>query len=110
MAGVFPFEAVMEPRLRSLGYREVVTRRDSLLGPSGTAVRGHEFHYSRMSGEEAPVERIYTVTGRLSGERTAEGFSTGGVIGSYIHLHWGSNPKVPRAFVEACAGPQDPEA
>ncbi len=110
MAGVFPFEAVMEPRLRSLGYREVVTRRDSLLGTAGTVIRGHEFHYSRMTGEGAPVERIYTVTGRLSGEQTAEGFSTGRVIGSYIHLHWGSNPEVPRAFVEACAGDSGPEA
>lgn len=104
MAGVFPFEAVMEPRLRSLGYREITTRRDSLLGPAETVVRGHEFHYSRMSGEVEDSEKIYAVTGRLSGESATEGFAAGGVLGSYIHLHWGSNPGAARAFVDACAG------
>ncbi|MCF8061489.1 MAG: cobyrinate a,c-diamide synthase [Deltaproteobacteria bacterium] len=105
MTGLFPFEAVMEPRLRSLGYREIMTTQDSPLGPAGTRARGHEFHYSRMKpGEEEP-RCIYAVTGRGSREETTrEGFLAEGALGSYIHLHWGSNTGAARAFVEACAG------
>jgi len=105
MAGLFPFEAVMEPRLRSLGYREINTTAGSPLGPAGTRVRGHEFHYSRMKAWEEEPNRIYAVTARGGREETIrEGFLTEGVLGSYIHLHWGSNPAAARAFVEACAG------
>jgi cobyrinic acid a,c-diamide synthase len=105
MAGIFPFEAVMEPRLRSLGYREVNTMEESPLGPAGTRVRGHEFHYSRMKDWEEEPNRIYEVSGREPRqEPIREGFLTGSVLGSYIHLHWGSNPAAARAFVEACAG------
>jgi cobyrinic acid a,c-diamide synthase len=105
MAGLFPFESVMEPRLRSLGYREVTTKAASPLGPAGTRVRGHEFHYSRMKDWEEEPDHIYAVTARGSRDETIrEGFLTQGVLGSYIHLHWGSNPAAARAFVEACAG------
>lgn len=103
MADVFPFDAIMETRLRSLGYREITTRRDSLLGPAGTCVRGHEFHYSRMTGAEEGHDPVYTVSGRLGLEEAEEGFSVEGALGSYIHLHWGSNPTAARSLVEACS-------
>ncbi len=103
MAGVFPFNAVMEPGLRSLGYREITTRRDGLLGPAGTRVRGHEFHYSTMTEGEGSNDPAYTVTARPGLEETVEGFSVGRALGSYIHLHWGSNPAVARSLVEACS-------
>lgn len=103
MAGVFPFEAVMETRLRSLGYREITTRRNSLFGPAGTRIKGHEFHYSRMIGGENSHDSVYTVTGRLGLKATEEGFSAGGALGSYIHLHWGSNPAAARSLVESCS-------
>ncbi len=103
MAGVFPFDAVMENRLRSLGYREITTRRPCLLGPAGTRVRGHEFHYSRMTDPGEEYDTVYSVTGRLGLEETEEGFSVGTALGSYIHLHWGSNPEAAGALVEACA-------
>ncbi|MGD8388319.1 MAG: cobyrinate a,c-diamide synthase [Desulfobacteraceae bacterium] len=104
MAGVFPVEATMEPRLRSLGYREITTNRESLLGPAGTKIRGHEFHYSRMEPcEETPMESVYRVTPRNGQDGIEAGFSINGVLGSYVHLHWGSNPAAAEAFVAACA-------
>jgi len=104
MAGVFPLEATMEPQLRSLGYREITTNRKSLLGPAGTTIRGHEFHYSRMEPyDEASVASVYRVAPRNGQEGIEEGLSINGVLGSYIHLHWGSNPGAAEAFVTACA-------
>jgi cobyrinic acid a,c-diamide synthase len=102
MAGVFPMAARMESRLHSLGYREIVTRKDSPLGPAGTRVRGHEFHYSRMEKAGESTERIYTLTDRKESGRGEEGFLRERVLGSYVHLHWGSNPDVARHFVDYC--------
>ena len=47
MAGLLPAAASMTDRL-TLGYRAAVTTTDSPLGPAGTVLRGHEFHYSTV--------------------------------------------------------------
>jgi len=102
MAGVFPMVCKMEPRLMALGYREITTREDSVLGPAGTTVRGHEFHYSNADLEDKGLSPIYKITDRKGIIRTREGFVKGRVLGSYIHLHWGSNPDVAGNLVEYC--------
>ena len=102
MAGVLPGEAVMHDRLRALGYVEVETQRDGLLGPAGTRFRGHEFRYSLLDGVPEAAPRAYEVQKRRNGERYPEGYVRGGVLGSYVHAHWASNPAVPAALVAAC--------
>lgn len=99
MSGVLPLRTVMLERRVTLGYREVETTRDSLLGPAGTRFRGHEFHWSKLRGRTS-ARRIYRWEGsRSSGE---EGYAQGHVLASYIHAHWGSNPHIPQRFVQAC--------
>jgi cobyrinic acid a,c-diamide synthase len=102
MAGVFPFTVRMLPRLKALGYREVTLAATGLLGPQGTTIRGHEFHYSEMVGEPIGVPCIYRLTSRKGGEAVAEGYSLRNVLASYVHLHFGSNPDVARNLVESC--------
>lgn len=102
MAGLFPMEMRMEKRLRALGYREVVTVRPCLLGPAGTVVRGHEFHYSGIAARTGEVACSYRVSDRKGAEGVPEGYAVGRVLGSYVHLHWGSNPEVARHFVKVC--------
>ncbi|MDO8786005.1 MAG: cobyrinate a,c-diamide synthase, partial [Syntrophales bacterium] len=104
MAGIFPLAAQMEKRLHALGYREVVTRENSILGPAGTRVRGHEFHYSRIreKGRGGFPESIYDMTNRKGCSGGDEGFVRERVLGSYVHLHLGSNPGVAGHFVDYC--------
>ncbi|EHJ49138.1 Cobyrinic acid A,C-diamide synthase [Solidesulfovibrio carbinoliphilus subsp. oakridgensis] len=102
MAGVFPLRAAMGERFAALGYREVTTREATLLGPAGTVVRGHEFHYSRLVGGSGAVPAVYAMTGRKGVIDVAEGFLAGRTLGSYVHLHFGSNPEAARQFVAAC--------
>jgi len=101
MCGVFPAAAKMLPRRRALGYRQVELSANGPLGPPGTRVRGHEFHYSEV--EMPPdVERCYRL-GRRNGEPAAiEGYRTQNVLGSYVHLHFGSNPQVAENLIEFC--------
>jgi cobyrinic acid a,c-diamide synthase len=106
MAGVFPFAATMGPRFSALGYREITTRRASLLGPAGTVARGHEFHYSRLTpppGASPDIDAIYSLSGRSGRLEAPEGFALGHVLGSYVHLHFGSNPDLAPAFAAAMA-------
>ncbi len=102
MAGIFPLSCHMEHRFRALGYREIVAKKASLLGPSGIVVRGHEFHYSRADTEGCSVISIYEVRDRRGKSHAIEGFMKDRVLASYIHLHWGSNPVVAENFVDYC--------
>jgi cobyrinic acid a,c-diamide synthase len=94
MCGVLDAKAGMTDRL-TLGYREARAPHDSPLAAAGTRVRGHEFHYSAVepgAGERPAWE--------LEG-RGPEGFVSGGVHASYLHLHWAATPEIPQRLVLA---------
>jgi len=99
MCGVLDHCTAMADRLVVLGYREVETTADSILGPAGTIFRGHEFHHSVLS-RPPTAPAIYAWSGYGGSGR--EGYVRGRVLASYIHAHWGGNPDIPRRLVAAC--------
>jgi len=101
MMGLVEGSAVMQPKLSALGYVEVETQSESILGPPGLRFRGHQFRYSRFSSELAPSR--YALRVRRDGSESLEGYGTGSVLASYVHAHWASNPEVAAGFVRACA-------
>ena len=105
MAGIFPFDAIMWGRFRALGYREVQTLQRTPLGEAGTVLRGHEFHYSSMQSEPGAAQSVYRVMDRRGEQREPQGFQLGSVLGSYIHVHFASNPECARFFVSICRAP-----
>ncbi|BCS88697.1 cobyrinate a,c-diamide synthase [Pseudodesulfovibrio sediminis] len=104
MAGVYPVRAEMSERFRALGYREITTQADTILGAAGIMVRGHEFHYSAIQDEPGvqSLLSVYAMTGRKGVIDAPEGFQIENTLGSYVHLHFGSHPEVARAFVRGC--------
>ena len=104
MAAIIPGVAVMSDRLQALGYVEVETRADSILGPAQTRFRGHQFRYSTLedAGDGDRIERIYDVAPRWGGAPFAEGYRIGNVVASYVHAHWASNPAIAEALIRSC--------
>ena len=103
MVGFFPFRAAMGKRFAALGYRQATVRAACPLGPAGTILRGHEFHYSSLTGDDGSVPGVYALSGRQGALATREGFLLGQTLGSYVHLHFGSDPGAAGRFVAACA-------
>jgi cobyrinic acid a,c-diamide synthase len=105
MASIIPGVAVMSDRLQALGYVEVETRADSILGPAHTRFRGHQFRYSTLEDADRTkhIDRIYSVAPRWGGMPFDEGYRIGKLVGSYVHAHWASNPAVAEALVSACS-------
>lgn len=87
MCGVLDATASMTGGL-TLGYREAKAIGDSPLGPSGTPMRGHEFHYSRLHPPAGPTPAWAFDDGRL------EGFASGAIHASYLHCHWAAFPQL----------------
>jgi cobyrinic acid a,c-diamide synthase len=96
MAGVVAGQAVMTERL-TLGYRDAVTTAGTPVGPQGTRIRGHEFHYSTVS----PPGAALLLSSRW-GQRT-DGWATPTLLATYLHHHPGGDPTPIAAFAAACA-------
>jgi cobyrinic acid a,c-diamide synthase len=101
MVGLLPATVRMQPRRLTIGYREVRFAADNPLGVAGTVARGHEFHYSTLDPVPERVPRVWSLEGR-HGDARAEGYLIHRALMSYVHLHFASNPDLPRAFVALC--------
>lgn len=101
MAGVFPRRAVMTGKLQTFGYAEAEFCRDTILGPAGTRVRTHEFHYSRIEPEDG-TEGCYRMR-KDDAKPWHSGLTLDNVLAAYPHIHFYSNPSLARNFLARCA-------
>lgn len=103
MLDLLPARTVMQKRLAALGYVTWRAGAPTLLGPAGTEVRGHEFHYSRLE----PLGPLTLLAGlHREGEAAKpDGFCQGGLLAGYAHLHFASNPEAATALLSLDDGP-----
>jgi cobyrinic acid a,c-diamide synthase len=100
MVGVLPTTAVMGKRL-TLGYREATALQDSSLLSAGEVVWGHEFHRSQLTAN--PEKPLFQTRGyHPQSSVNTEGWQQSQLHASYIHLHWGGCPEIPRQFLQRC--------
>jgi cobyrinic acid a,c-diamide synthase len=96
MVGIVPAKVEMTARLVDFGYCKIRTSQNSILGPSGTFARGHQFHYSRCAGGSGHAYQV------IQGQRQySEGFIFPNGVASYIHLHFLSNPALARNMLNS---------
>jgi cobyrinic acid a,c-diamide synthase len=96
MGGVLPAAGRLTGRL-TLGYREATTTVDTPVGPVGTTLRGHEFHYSTTE----PAGAALTLRSRFA--TRSEGYARPTLLATYVHGHLGADPAPAAAFVQRCA-------
>ena len=102
MAGVLPVDVEMDGQVHRFGYRQLLTLEDSILSSKGQFYRGHEFHWSRITEQEGslrPAYQMHNAEGDLIGY---EGFCSGNLLASNVHLHFGQNPLLAEKFLGRC--------
>lgn len=84
MTGLLGHATSFATRRLHLGYREARLLSDGPLGPAGTIVRGHEFHYAALipAATETPFADLHDGQGRPLGQ---SGGRRGRVSGSFFH-------------------------
>jgi cobyrinic acid a,c-diamide synthase len=84
MAGLLGHETSFADRKLHLGYREARLIAPSALGPAGSTLRGHEFHYATVthSGNDAPLFELVDGQGEALGP---SGGRRGHVTGAFFH-------------------------
>jgi cobyrinic acid a,c-diamide synthase len=84
MAGLLDVSISFAQRKLHLGYRRARLIDDGCLGPAGTRLRGHEFHYASVEarGGDAPFALVCDAYGSTP---EPEGSRRGLVSGSFFH-------------------------
>ncbi|MDA1091195.1 MAG: cobyrinate a,c-diamide synthase [Proteobacteria bacterium] len=87
MAGLLALEtSFAEPKLH-LGYRRLQASGVGPLGQSGTAFRGHEFHYAQVVEEDGQQGgALFQAADAEGNDLGPVGLVNGKVAGSFIHL------------------------
>jgi cobyrinic acid a,c-diamide synthase len=101
MAGIIPGETVMLGKRAALGYVSAEALGDSILAPAGRVIRGHEFHYSELRGAD-PGSHAYLLKKAGEEKSRPDGYVSGSLLASYLHIHFAGCPREAENFVNAC--------
>ncbi len=95
MCGALPGKAWRTDRLQRFGYVTLTAQKDSLAGPAGTQIRGHEFHYfdTDLNGD---IFRAKKPTGKREWDCM---IATETILAGFPHLYYPSNPEVAERFL-----------
>ena len=109
LSGIVPAWARMTARTR-VAYVRAETVRDTILASRGTIVRGHEFHASSLTPVPRSGEAAYRLTEAHQSGRPArwrfDGYSRPGVLASYVHLNFLSDPRLAAGLVASASAAQ----
>ncbi len=101
MANVFPFEIEVSETAQGHGYCELQVDTPNPFFPVGTALRGHEFHYSRIAPQSdwaATACAVRRGSGCFHGRDAA---ILQNVWASYTHLHALATPQWVNGLADA---------
>lgn len=98
MVGALSGSAFAARQKPHFGYVELTAQTDTVFGPVGTKLRGHEFHYydTTENGSAFLAKKPFRDTSWMcmqAGKNYAAGFA---------HLYFYSNPKAAEAFLHCC--------
>lgn len=101
MCGIFDAGSRMNDGRMTLGYVEMEATSDNILCEKGWTVRGHEFHYSTTvpNYDAKYAFELKKGKGIVQGK---DGLLSNNTLAEYTHIHFASNPKIPKRFVESC--------
>ena len=105
MCGVLTGDAERTSRLVRFGYVEAKTQRDSVFGPAGTVLRGHEFHRydCDFNGADCTLTKPAAGHGRAATTpRSYEGiYLTDSLAAGFPHFYYWSNPAALAHFLDS---------
>jgi cobyrinic acid a,c-diamide synthase len=94
MAGLIPIDIALEAGTLHSGYRDLSIATASMLGPAGTRLRGHEFHFSHLMPGGDCLNPAYTMHDCDGEPLGCEGWTDPLMLASFIHLHFGQEQEL----------------
>ena len=103
LANVIPAVCAMQTKLETVGYVETTSLADTILTETGDKLRGHEFHFSRLTPDnEEQFPWAFEFFKARTGHGYQGGYAKGNILASYLHIHFLGNNKAAERFISAC--------
>ncbi len=99
MTSVLPVDFVLEKRPQAHGYTILKSSALSTYLEKGVAIRGHEFHYSRVCRIDGNPFMAYHVERGSGIDGMGDGIIYKNVVASYTHIHALATPQWAPALV-----------
>lgn len=93
MCGVLPVDIEVCATPQGHGYAEVTVDRPNPFFPEGTRLRGHEFHYSRISAGDLGMDTAFAVTRGRGAWPGRDGLAWRNVLATWVHVHATGTPQ-----------------
>ena len=95
MAGIFPVSFCLENKPQAHGYTMVDVCAENPFYPPGTKLKGHEFHYSKVSELKARdgMNFAFRMTRGQGIQNKMDGLCYRNVLATYTHLHALGSPE-----------------
>jgi cobyrinic acid a,c-diamide synthase len=107
MAGALPIQVRMHDKPQGHGYGRAVVDAPNPFLPVGTQLKGHEFHYSSITGGAAGIKTAYAVQRGQGCFGQRDGIVQGNILASYLHLHALGSPEWAAGMIKAAMAPRD---
>jgi len=91
MAGVFAEDVEIIGKPQGHGYMEVEAREGNPFFRPGAVIKGHEFHYSRLTGN-ATLNTTFNIRRGHGIDGRTDGMAHKNTLATYLHLHALSAP------------------
>jgi cobyrinic acid a,c-diamide synthase len=103
MAQVVPAVCEMQAKLQTVGYVEARALTDTVCSRQNGILRGHEFHFSRMTPDmDRDFPWAFEFTKMSTGQNYRGGYAAGNILASYLHMHFAGNEQAAGIFMEKC--------
>ncbi|MBI5116470.1 cobyrinate a,c-diamide synthase [Candidatus Poribacteria bacterium] len=104
MAGVFPVNFSIGEKPQGHGYVVFETDGQNPFFSKGTVLRGHEFHYARVSGyRHEEVTTVFNVKRGYGFDSGRDGLVRKNVLASFCHIHALGEKNWARVMVDAAS-------
>lgn len=103
MAGVIPSEAVLSKKPQGHGYVHAEVVGENPFFTAGTSIRGHEFHYSKLT-RPAGLDLVLNIARGRGVNGSMDGITYKNLFASYLHIHALGSPAWADNFIALASG------
>lgn len=100
MVNIVPARCRMQKKLQRVGYVTGTALCKNILANKGDILKGHEFHFSILEGED-DFSWAYELQGTRQKESHLEGYAKGNILATYLHISFDGEPKAAKKFIES---------
>jgi cobyrinic acid a,c-diamide synthase len=102
LSGVLPIEIQMHDKPQGHGYSEAVVDSENPFYKKGTAIKGHEFHYSKINKYDIDLKTALSLSRGTGCFNHRDGIIYKNVFASYTHVHALATPEWVKGMIK-CA-------